>query len=452
MPRPRNHVPTYRLHKQSGQAIVTISANGTRRDVLLGKYGSPESQAEYRRVLAELAAAGHTAAVLRLSPGTVPTLNELLVAFMEWAVTHYRTPDGKPTTEIGELKWSLRPLKELYGDTPAVEFGPKALATVRQHMIGLGWCRSLVNKRADRIRRVFKWGTSEELVPVAVHQALKTLAGLRKGRTEARESEPVKPVDPAHVDATLPFLNRHVRAMVELQRLTGMRPGEACALVVGDVDRSGELWVYRPTERKTRHRGKSRVIPFGPRARAVHTAFLIGDKSPPSGWEGVDLAGDRTGRLVMADAYQEAGRERDAVLLRDLAREVVLVVGCVVDPTTPVFRTWEAREERFRAMRANRKSKVCPSQQNRKTAKPTRFPRERFSGERYANAVADAAEKAGVPRWAPNQLRHLYATEVRKSHGLEAAQVSLGHSRADVTQVYAERDEALAAKVAAEIG
>ncbi|MFO0821981.1 MAG: hypothetical protein U0792_02495 [Gemmataceae bacterium] len=54
MPRPRNHIPTYRLHKQSGQAIVTISSNGTRRDVLLGKYGTPESQAEYRRVLAEL--------------------------------------------------------------------------------------------------------------------------------------------------------------------------------------------------------------------------------------------------------------------------------------------------------------------------------------------------------------------------------------------------------------
>jgi hypothetical protein len=40
MPRPRNHVPTYRLHKQSGQAINT---NGTRREILLGRYGSPES-------------------------------------------------------------------------------------------------------------------------------------------------------------------------------------------------------------------------------------------------------------------------------------------------------------------------------------------------------------------------------------------------------------------------
>jgi site-specific recombinase XerC len=55
-------------------------------------------------------------------------------------------------------------------------------------------------------------------------------------------------------------------------------------------------------------------------------------------------------------------------------------------------------------------------------------------------------------RWHPNQLRHSFATRVRKVHGLEAVQVLLGHSRADVTQVYAERNEALAAEIAAKIG
>jgi site-specific recombinase XerC len=55
-------------------------------------------------------------------------------------------------------------------------------------------------------------------------------------------------------------------------------------------------------------------------------------------------------------------------------------------------------------------------------------------------------------RWAPNRLRHTFGTRVRKEHGLEAAQVSLGHSKADVTQIYAERNEALAASVAAKIG
>jgi site-specific recombinase XerC len=55
-------------------------------------------------------------------------------------------------------------------------------------------------------------------------------------------------------------------------------------------------------------------------------------------------------------------------------------------------------------------------------------------------------------RWTPNQLRHSAATEIRRRFGLEAAQTVLGHSKADVTQVYAERDYALAANVARQIG
>jgi site-specific recombinase XerC len=57
-----------------------------------------------------------------------------------------------------------------------------------------------------------------------------------------------------------------------------------------------------------------------------------------------------------------------------------------------------------------------------------------------------------VPHWHPNQLRHSAATAIRKQFGLEAAQVILGHSRADVTQVYAERDSARAIEVVRKIG
>jgi integrase len=450
MPRPRNHIPTYRLHKQSGQAIVTISANGTRRDVLLGQYGSPESRTEYQRVIAELNVSGPTAVVTRAAVSDL-SVNEVLLAFMEHAAIYYRTPDGKPTSEVRELKLSIAPVRQLYGLTLAAEFGPVALEAVRKRMIDADLCRTLINRRIDRVKRVFKWAASKALVPVTVYQTLQTLPGLRVGRTEARESTPVKPVDPSHVAATLPFLNRHARAMVELQRLTGMRPGEACKLSFGEVDRTGELWLYRPAQHKTAHHGKDRVIPLGPRARALLVAFLTGDRPPPEGFDKIDLA-DHTARFVAADAYQEAGRERDALLLRDLARPLAFVAGCVVDPVAPLFSPKEAREERFRLMRANRKTKVQPSQANRRVANPRRAPQDRFSDTGYAHAVGKAAKKAGVPHWHPNQLRHLFATEVRKEHGLEAAQVLLGHSRADVTQLYAERDLALAAAVAARIG
>jgi len=49
-------------------------------------------------------------------------------------------------------------------------------------------------------------------------------------------------------------------------------------------------------------------------------------------------------------------------------------------------------------------------------------------------------------------LRHTAATRVRHAHGLEAAQVILGHTRADVTQIYAERDAALARAIAEKMG
>jgi hypothetical protein len=55
-------------------------------------------------------------------------------------------------------------------------------------------------------------------------------------------------------------------------------------------------------------------------------------------------------------------------------------------------------------------------------------------------------------RWSPNQLRHAAATDIRSRFGLEAAQVTLGHSRADVTQVYAERDLQKGINVARRIG
>jgi len=67
-------------------------------------------------------------------------------------------------------------------------------------------------------------------------------------------------------------------------------------------------------------------------------------------------------------------------------------------------------------------------------------------------AIIRGCQRAGVPRFAPNRIRHTVGTEVRSKFGLEAAQVLLGHSRADVTQTYAERDMSKAADIARKIG
>lgn len=160
---------------------------------------------------------------------------------------------------------------------------------------------------------------------------------------------------------------------------------------------------------------------------------------------------ERDTRRVIADAYQDAGRVRDAELLRDADHSVVFVGGCVVDPAATLFSPAVAREERFREAR-RRRSKVTPSQVCRRKQNPKLTPAAEYTQHTYAHAVRVAARKAGVPHWHPNQLRHTFATDVRATYGVEAAQVLLGHARADVTQVYAERNERRAAEVAAEVG
>lgn len=77
---------------------------------------------------------------------------------------------------------------------------------------------------------------------------------------------------------------------------------------------------------------------------------------------------------------------------------------------------------------------------------------DRYSRRSYRQAIVRACRRAGVAEWSPLQLRHRAATDIRARFGLEAAQAVLGHARADVTQVYAERDGAKAREVMREAG
>ena len=72
--------------------------------------------------------------------------------------------------------------------------------------------------------------------------ALQAVAALRAGRTEARETGPVRPVSEECVNAILPHVTPQVRAMIELQQLTGMRPNEVTAIRPMDIDRSQATW------------------------------------------------------------------------------------------------------------------------------------------------------------------------------------------------------------------
>ena len=455
MPKLTHSVPKYRLHRASGQAVVTLHG----QVVYLGPWQSRASKVAYDQVVGEWLARG------REPPPTQSglTVVELVARFWRFAKTYY-VKHGRPTGELDNYRDAVRLLKQHYGKTLVADFGPLRLKAIRTKLIDSGLSRKVINARVRRIRRVFKWGVAEELVPAVIHHALADVEGLKKGRTLARETESVKPVDDAVVEATLPYLPPVVADMVRFQRLTGCRPSEVCLLRPSEVDRSTEVWAYRPDSHKTEYLDHAKVIFVGPRAQAVLAPYLLRD----------------------ADSF--------------------------------CFSPKEGESRRKALLRERRKSKVQPSQVNRRKRRPKSGPSDRYDRKSYLTAVhracdrafgtelvpfgfdelrkqyengklddrdlircgnrdrwkrvrseiclketeelVDTKEKAdeawhvkrAVPRWSPSQLRHTAGTQIRSRYGLEAAQVVLGHRRADVTQIYAERDLQKAASIVKAIG
>lgn len=121
-------------------------------------------------------------------------------------------------------------------------------------------------------------------------------------------------------------------------------------------------------------------------------------------------------------------------------------------PDSFLFNPQVGEMKRLKKLREQRKTPVQPSQVDRSVTNPKCKPRDHYSVPSYRRAIHRAAELAKVEKWSPNRLRHSRLTEIRKKYGLEAAQIIGGHAKADVTQVYAERDLEKAIRVAREIG
>jgi integrase len=261
MPRLSKSLPSYRKHARSGQAVVTIGG----RDHYLGPFGTRASKVEYDRLIAEYLASG------RQLPRRAEQVMvcAVMAAFLRHAKTYYRSPDGTLSGEIGNFIDAFKPLRKLYGDTSVADFGPLALKAVRQEMVAMKWCRLTVNRHVGRIKHVFRWAVENELVEAAVYDRLRAVIGLRAGRCDAHDPEPVQPVPEDVVEATLPYLSPTVAAMVRLQLLTAARPGEICQMRGVGFDMSRNPWQYRPATHKTAWHGHERVIHFGPRAQEV---------------------------------------------------------------------------------------------------------------------------------------------------------------------------------------
>lgn len=268
--------PKYpRCAHSSGQARIVIAG----KSYYLGTFNSDASWKYYKRLRelwqkSRMEGSAFNIEILGL------TIQDLAEKYHDHITEYFTDSEGNVGSEVTYFPYAIKALLELHGEVLAADFSPKHLKEYQKHR-AREVIRSTINKDTGRIKRMFKWAASEELIPVAVHQKLATVEGLRKGRCGVRDGEPVLPADPEDVFRTLPFLAEPVRSMVEFEMLTGLRPGEVCRLHIDEIDRSdvitvGEvtLWVYRPKHHKTEWKGHAKEIPVGPLAQKVLLPWL----------------------------------------------------------------------------------------------------------------------------------------------------------------------------------
>ena len=192
-------------------------------------------------------------------------MNELCDAFVRYAATYYK--DG---SESSTCACAVRMFRELFGSRPVGELVHTDMLAVRDALVRSGLARVTVNRYIGIItNRMMPWALDEGLVRAQVKAELSQVRPLKRNRSEARETAPVRPVGSEAIKAAQECMMPNTADMVEVHRLTGMRPAELCGMRWQDIDTSATPWVYRPSEHKNEWRGQPRVILIGPRARSV---------------------------------------------------------------------------------------------------------------------------------------------------------------------------------------
>ena len=385
MPKLKNKPPKYA--KLKNYAVVYISG----KIHYLGQYGSPESRSAYARLVAEYQP---NAQFLLPKPdeGGV-TVGELAAAFLDHAEATLKKPNYvHHRIAIGDF------LLKLYGDVFVNDFKPSSLKLLREEMIkSQRLCRKQINDYISRVVRVFSWGLEEELVKYETVAVLKAVKPLQEGYPGTHDHEDREEVTDEVIKRTLPFMPPTLRAMVQIQRLTGCRPSEIFNMKAGQIDKNStpDLWLYRLPQHKTKKKTKrEKIIPFGKPEQVLLSPYLEGK------------------------TVEQA-----------------------------VFSPGAAMEERRAEQRANRKSKLTPSQEMRDQANATKSSkyREFYNKDSYRQAVEYAINKGNkelpederIPYWTPYQIRHTAATAMELEEGLDEAQALLDHSSANTTKRYA---------------
>lgn len=400
MSRPRKWPPQPYPHAATGMDRLTVRLAGARKDYILGPTGSVEAAEEYARVIRTIERAGfRLVGGAGSGRGCTILVSDLVARYKVYVDDYYTAESRERDLTVRAMQFLL----EAHKNDDVRSVGPVALEAVRRDIEQSGLARSECNRFLTRIKKCYRWGVRQELVPLEVYQRLATVPGLRVGHTEAPERQRRGAVSTETVTKTLPFLTPTLQALVQFQLLTGCRPKEACWLRPCDLQKDWltvddtEVWLYSlgGDQHKTGWRGAPCLIPVGPKAQAILEPFLVG-RAP--------------------EAYCFSPKES---------------------------RAWWLAEKRRK-----RKTRVQPSQSDRRSQKPTRLPGDRYATSSYSHAITRACELAGVPHWSPNQLRKRAGTEAQLAHDRDTARCVLRHRSPAVSERYVDDAEKAAVFVA----
>jgi integrase len=256
--------PAYCVHKSRNLAFVRLSG----RMIYLGRAHSPESHERYHAVLAD----HYAGKPLEPAPRTRRRATAFTVAELaeRWCQAE-AARRGPRHPAAYEAVYAAKELARHHATATVAEFGPRAFKAIRDRMVRDGRSRQWTNRMMNAIRRCFRWGVGEELVPADRLEALAAVDGLRYGA--APEAAPRRAADPAAVEAVIRWLeaqgNLGAAGLVRFLRATGCRPGEACQARWHEFELGGEMPHYRPAAHKTARHGIERLVPLNSDAIAA---------------------------------------------------------------------------------------------------------------------------------------------------------------------------------------
>ena len=396
----------------TARCIVRI--NGKKQYYSLGRFGSPESEAEYQRIKAQFEKedAEHKA--------NSKTSDSLYDAFAAECL------QGENLTrdqwhDADAIRYARERFSPFYLDDFSmtylvafqsflVRIAPETRYSARsdgkEYVQKRPWTRSYVNRIMKHYKRVLTWGINNGFISPIFRDSIRLFPGITaanaRGLPESPRRESVRDSD---VIAALPFMPTTVADMVRIQRAACLRPSEVCNLLVGDIIFTDSGAIVDKAKNKIARTGVHRHIAFGIAEANILLKYC-------------------------------AGRQDNEY----------------------VFSMRLSMKDVFEARRNKRKTPLTPSQQKRDSERSqTRLLRysEHFDVPAYDNIVRRAVKKAmavnpDVRAWTPYQLRHAAYSALSARYGVDVASKVAGHLSPNLARIYDHSAAEVSQRVASE--